>query len=403
MLTSSYDLIAYRMYLVGRKSNGLNYSDYIAHCALSLDQDMEFPTDGMLVTLIKLQRLAEEADSMWRSKTPDLSDEMGRMRAQMHIKAFQSRLEDCMPSYFLQSRTLEVPHSRNEADVARISKALVQSCYHFVNTSIHEMGLVLGRLTKSCHPPPSHTLHIDTLFTCLVSTKHHLDFLLTMSTADYRNLPITLWNHLIISTYLLYKLCLGSTAVPQWDARAARHTVALEDYLEDFRDRLATVCGPPRQSHSEPLIGSEITEDGSGGSGGGGGGSSSDDGMPLQYMDLFSLLPTMFADVRETYTCLVTADDGRNAASAVGAEDEAPHPLFSDDGWKRMAGRCPSTKYVGVREGTSQPGTNKSNNDGHDFESWFDVDSGMVGGEKEGQGQGEGFWQDPVLNDDAFV
>ena len=91
--------------MLAHKPNHLVFSDYMMHCAVSLGEELEVQTDNMLVPLIKLQRLAEEVNSMRAVKASESQEDIVQIRSQMHAKTFQAQLDSLMPAMLPQSRT----------------------------------------------------------------------------------------------------------------------------------------------------------------------------------------------------------------------------------------------------------------------------------------------------------
>ena len=90
--------------MLAHKPNNLMFSDYMMHCAVSLEEELEVQTDNILVTLIRLQRLAEDVNSMRAVKASE-SQDIAQIRSQMHAKTFQAQLDSLMPAMPPKSRT----------------------------------------------------------------------------------------------------------------------------------------------------------------------------------------------------------------------------------------------------------------------------------------------------------
>ena len=89
--------------MAARKPNNMRYSEYMMTCALSLQQNMEFPTDKLLPSLLKMQQLSEEANTTWYLKSSDPL-EVQQLRAHMHVELFKKQLEDCVSEELLRTR-----------------------------------------------------------------------------------------------------------------------------------------------------------------------------------------------------------------------------------------------------------------------------------------------------------
>ena len=91
--------------MLAHKPNNLMFSDYMMHCAVSLEEELEVQTDNILVTLIRLQRLAEDVNSMRAVKASESQEDIAQIRSQMHAKTFQAQLDSLMPAMPPKSRT----------------------------------------------------------------------------------------------------------------------------------------------------------------------------------------------------------------------------------------------------------------------------------------------------------
>ena len=76
------------------KPNNLKYTDYINRCALSLQQEMEVATDEFLPSLIRLNHLTEDVNTMYRMESSDYQNELIEARLKTHLQNFQLQLQD---------------------------------------------------------------------------------------------------------------------------------------------------------------------------------------------------------------------------------------------------------------------------------------------------------------------
>lgn len=87
---------------------------------------------------------------------------------------------------------------------------------------------------------PAHSTLIANLVKAVDAAKEYLDCFLDTPTEIYNSLPLEEWFRLIVAPFVLYKLSIGLSEVPEWDAQIARETMDLERYMDILIDRLNT-------------------------------------------------------------------------------------------------------------------------------------------------------------------
>lgn len=80
---------------------------------------------------------------------------------------------------------------------------------------------------------------------CVMAAKEYLDLFIAVPTDEYSKLPLATWYQAILSTMVLYRLCIGLSNIPDWDGRIAQESVNLEQYLDELNSRLQLVDGKP--------------------------------------------------------------------------------------------------------------------------------------------------------------
>lgn len=121
--------------------------------------------------------------------------------------------------------------------------------------------------SKSC--PSTASVRLDVLLLCLEATKGFCESFVTISVEEYRNLSYIQWSALVFTTVILYKLSIGVAHLPEWDARVARASIDIEQFLETLCARILSVSHP--------------------------------DAGTLDSADLFSMMGLIFANVKQTY------------------------------------------------------------------------------------------------------
>ena len=180
--------------------------------------------------------------------------------------------------------------------------ALIEVSYHAINISVHEMGLLYcssathrtskASLASASSQPHGSFIRLNILFTCLEATKCYFESFLSLPVQQYRYISKIEFTHLIFATFVLYKLCLGPSTVPEWDVLVARSTANIEIYLESLCYRFQQInVGLPKDP---------------------------------QKADLFSLLILIFENVKTTYQRLKTREEPIEEI-----DDTAPHLKFT--------------------------------------------------------------------------
>lgn len=88
-----------------RKQSPIAYSTYMEQCAVSLQEDSEFPTDKTLIYFIKLLLIMNEVYGVFEYGDPDHSLSMGDDKVQMVVRALEGQLHswrESLPSELSQ-------------------------------------------------------------------------------------------------------------------------------------------------------------------------------------------------------------------------------------------------------------------------------------------------------------
>lgn len=80
---------------------------------------------------------------------------------------------------------------------------------------------------------------------CVVAAKDYLDLFIAMPMDEYSKLPLATWYQAILSTMVLYRLCIGISDFADWDGDIAQETINLEQYLDALNSRLQSLEGKP--------------------------------------------------------------------------------------------------------------------------------------------------------------
>ncbi|KAL2844550.1 hypothetical protein BJY01DRAFT_186259 [Aspergillus pseudoustus] len=282
------------------KPNSLPFSADMLRAASALQRRREFDTDDLIYPLLQLQQFVDEICETYRLERQSSSCS----RSCTHTERFALRLEEWWSS---------VP-----ADLRR--NALLINGYHATKIRIYEMGLVYNYgharrpVTAAC--PDSTLLSaspglINNLIKCTESTKSYLDLFLTIPETEYARLPFCIWYKVILALFVLYRLAVGVSEVPEWDVNLTLGTVDVERYLGLLADRLECLrMDSEVQNHN--------------------------------HKSLFTMLPEVIGSVRMSYAMA----KGGGAMSALGPHP--PHQPFAEAPALSARGRhrCPGMRNL---------------------------------------------------------
>jgi hypothetical protein len=242
-------------------------------CGASLMNEMEYPTDALLLPLVQLREMAEESHNNLRTACGKISREEV-LRIRTHLNAFRIQVENWKTGVSLSLR----------------NSPIIEMACHFANIYAHEMNLV-NPFTKKAPEAVTTTsstselfissIRLDVLLACLDATKRFCEGFLTLPTQEYRHMSFIQWSGLIYAIVVLYKFSLGLPQVPEWDVSVARSAINIEMFLETLYARMHSV------SESDPTN--------------------------LEKTDLFSMMGLILENVKQTYDRLKQLPQSQSA------------------------------------------------------------------------------------------
>jgi hypothetical protein len=302
------------------KPNNIKLNDYLLKSARALEESAEADTDVLIYPLMRLDQIVEHARELYHE------DKSGHGRTRLHTHAVHmlDRLEEWLTSL---------------SPVVRGSR-LLQHAYRGTKIRILEMGLVYrfgpglfySEQLKQKAPPGLHVAHpglIQNLSFCTDAAKDYLDIFLDNLTPDqYHAQPLEEWLRLIFAPFVLYRLCVGVREVPDWTVETARSTVDLEYYLREIGNRLRASIDTSRNVAFDDAAEATL----------------SFAGPPRHDMvgayDLFSLLPLVFGNARDSFTAV---KDGGVSPDKIRAHQHLGTIRQSKQGRQEGFVRCPAT------------------------------------------------------------
>jgi hypothetical protein len=234
----------------------------MGECGASLVDEMEYPTDALLLPLIQLQQMTEESHKNLCMARGKIQSREELQRIQTHLNAFRIQLDN-----WKTGLSSMLQHS-----------AIIEMACNFAGLHAHEMDLI-NPFSKQTHGFESTTvstsgsfsssMRLDVLLVCLEATKRFCEGFLALPAEEYRHLSFLQWSGLICATVVLYKFSIGLSQVPEWDVRVARSALSIEVFLETLYTRMHSI--------------------------------SRSDLATLEKTDLFSMMGPIFENVKRTY------------------------------------------------------------------------------------------------------
>jgi hypothetical protein len=78
---------------VTRKPNSIPFQSYMLECARSLGQELEYPTDALLLPLVQLQNMAEVNHRSLSTVGSTIRDHMDGLDLEMKVQSFQAEFK----------------------------------------------------------------------------------------------------------------------------------------------------------------------------------------------------------------------------------------------------------------------------------------------------------------------
>ncbi|KAJ5837131.1 hypothetical protein N7447_003157 [Penicillium robsamsonii] len=281
---------------VKMRSNSLQFQSYMIECARSLGQELEHPTDALLLPLVQLQNMAEVNHRSLSAVDNTLLDHMIGRDLELKVQSFQAEFKNwkhLLPLVYQQP---------NGIDLA--CEVAVMHVYemNIVNICAPKMQQKMDPFRHSTSSSSTSQIRLEVLFLCLKSAGQVARNFLSIPVSEYGSLSYIQWSGIIYAITLIYRLTVGIPQLPDWDVRVARTTV-------DFGFILDALCS---RFNSVALRGHVVLENG----------------------DLFSMMGPIFGNIKQTYDRLKqlpqndSADDSRpvHATSFLPSAPTPQHP-----------------------------------------------------------------------------
>ncbi|KAL7934566.1 hypothetical protein V8C35DRAFT_31560 [Trichoderma chlorosporum] len=192
------------------RTESISWTQHMQESVEVLESEKEYPADELLVALVKLQLVGEEARKLL------VSDFVGR--------DFGRADPDKPPTYVhKRSLLLQLQKIRDTLSPEATSKTIVQMHLFSTETQIHSIGLFgVSRIPD--------TPRIDSMYAGLVAARAWYDMLFAIPLAEFIGMPFALYVGLAQIHSFLYRI--STMDDPAWDKEIVRSTADLGNYLD---------------------------------------------------------------------------------------------------------------------------------------------------------------------------
>ncbi|KAJ5941695.1 hypothetical protein N7516_001863 [Penicillium verrucosum] len=266
--------------------SGIQFQSYMIECATSLGQELEHPTDALLLPLVQLQNMGEV-----NHRSISTVDYMNGLDLEMKVQSFQAEFKQWKYSLPLACE------QANWMDLA--CEVAVMHVYEMdlVNVFASKMRRTTDSLKHSTSLSSTSRIPLEVLFLCLKSAGQLAQTFLYIPTSEYGSLSYMQWTCIIYAISIIYRLTVGIPQLRDWDVRVARTTIDFDYILDALCSRFDSV---PRCNHTG-----------------------------LENGDLFSMMGSIFENVKQTYgrLQLLPQDDSADDTGPVHATSFVPSTL----------------------------------------------------------------------------
>lgn len=213
----------------------LRWSPHMDDCLAILEREREHPGDELLVKLVQLQRVADEAHRMIIADAIAYSDS-NQAPSYVHRGSLFCKFKDIKESisHNLATHGKLAPCFDAPRKAADSSQAYLQSHILGAEILVQSVGLT-GR-----HMPS--TQRIDAMYLCLKAVRAWYDNFFTVPLEVMPGFPFSLYIQLLHAQISLYRITVSDE--PGWDKDIVRNTANLLEILDriaDLFDRLQTI------------------------------------------------------------------------------------------------------------------------------------------------------------------
>ncbi|KAK0621380.1 hypothetical protein B0T17DRAFT_493895 [Bombardia bombarda] len=229
-------------FTTNKKPDALMNTSYLEACCFVLESKMEYPTDEILVWLVRAQQLTQQIS--WtlalRSYSLQPATSHGNPPLMIVVSKFREQLKtfrQTLPPHLRDNRTCSSLSPSDLAIQTNINKASLVGHLHVAEILLYEIGLSPhqrqeheGRSSANNNNTLSHTDQLECLWACMHATKA---FFTNRFTHDVRGYPrfICMSSFDFIYAFLI-ALRLVTFRCDGWDLGLVRKELAFEQYVD---------------------------------------------------------------------------------------------------------------------------------------------------------------------------
>lgn len=214
-----------------QRIDAMRYSIHLDECIRVIEGNPEHSTDLLLVELVKVTNLSErigQTVSLIQNESEIL------VPTALRLGSFQAELDTLkqgIPGAWKDDVILQLHHHLSAIRLYEVS--LANNWTPKITTKSPQ-----STSTTQAIPPPLHSSHIQSLFTCLHHTRSFLTLILSLPPTTYLSQPITPWFLLAFTLMILARLSFyQNPLLPTWNLDFVREICDLSLILEELADR----------------------------------------------------------------------------------------------------------------------------------------------------------------------
>ena len=219
-------LIKNRVSSYFQRVDALRWTPYLDECITVLAENREYPSDALLVQLVKLQLIVEKVGhAPWHDGRGDTTGS-ARAPSIFYLKSLQAHLRDFKVN-------IPPEYQKNGKAMSQIiHRTLTGTCtdvllLYLYSTELKVHEIALSRAPMVCDSPKFERL--DLLYACLHATKSWLDLFLSLPSASYVGFSIQMFTQMAHCIISLFRLLTFDD--PSWDRGLAQDTANLSQIL----------------------------------------------------------------------------------------------------------------------------------------------------------------------------
>ncbi len=226
----------------------MRWTPYLDECLRLLEEKREYPTDLLLVYLVRVQLISNKlACAPWNDT---FGDAMTKFPPEFYLKALQSQLDDLKrnippelqtnsKSYFL-SQLLKQHVLTHFAEILQLHVLNTVLSMHEHSLSMHEHSLSISPSKNISSDSSTQLQRIENLWTCLTTTKSWFATFLSLDSfplSCYPQMSMAILAQMAHCLVALFRLSTFESPNVLWDRQRVRQELDLGEVVKLMSDR----------------------------------------------------------------------------------------------------------------------------------------------------------------------